>query len=98
MTAKKKIYFLSDLHLGMHPASESLEREKKVVKWLDRIYRDASEIYLLGDVFDYWFEYKRVVPRGFTRFLGKIAEISEIFGLSSNRSTAGIILSNVCFF
>ena len=77
MTAKKKIYFLSDLHLGMHPSLESLEREKKVVKWLDSVYRDASEIYLLGDVFDYWFEYKRVVPRGFTRFLGKIAEISD---------------------
>ena len=61
----------------MHPARESLEREKKVVKWLDGIYHDASEIYLLGDIFDYWFEYKRVVPRGFTRFLGKIAEITD---------------------
>jgi len=77
LNGKKKIYFISDLHLGMHPASESLAREKKVVKWLDSIYRDASEIYLLGDVFDYWFEYKRVVPRGFTRFLGKIAEITD---------------------
>ena len=61
----------------MHPAEESLEREKKVVKWLDSICGEASEIYLLGDIFDYWFEYKRVVPRGFTRFLGKIAEISD---------------------
>ena len=61
----------------MHPAKESLEREKRVVQWLESIYREASEIYLLGDVFDYWFEYKRVVPRGFTRFLGKIAEISD---------------------
>jgi UDP-2,3-diacylglucosamine hydrolase len=73
----KKIFFLSDLHLGMHPEDESLEREKKVVQWLDSIYRDASEIYLLGDTFDYWYEYKRVVPRGFTRFLGKIAEITD---------------------
>lgn len=68
---------MSDLHLGMHPVKESLEREKRVVQWLESIYRDASEIYLLGDVFDYWFEYRRVVPRGFTRFLGKIAQISD---------------------
>lgn len=73
----KKIYFISDLHLGMHPEMESREREKKVVRFLDEIYRDASEIYLLGDIFDYWFEYKKVVPRGFTRFLGKIAEITD---------------------
>ena len=77
MAADNNIYFLSDLHLGMHPAGKSLEREKKVVNWLDSIYRDASEIYFLGDIFDYWFEYKRVVPRGFTRFLGKIAEITD---------------------
>ncbi len=61
----------------MHPEKESREREKKVVQFLDEIYRDATEIYLLGDVFDYWFEYKKVVPRGFTRFLGKIAEITD---------------------
>lgn len=61
----------------MHPANESLEREKKVVEWLDSIRHEAAEIYLLGDIFDYWFEYKRVVPRGFTRFLGKIAQITD---------------------
>lgn len=61
----------------MFPAAKSLEREKKVVRWLDGIYHEASEIYLLGDIFDYWFEYKRVVPRGFTRFLGKISEITD---------------------
>jgi UDP-2,3-diacylglucosamine hydrolase len=77
LAEQKKIFFLSDLHLGMHPAEESFEREIKVVKWLDQIYREASEIYLLGDIFDYWFEYKKVVPRGFTRFLGKIAEITD---------------------
>jgi UDP-2,3-diacylglucosamine hydrolase len=77
LAEQKKIFFISDLHLGMHPAAESLEREKKVVKWLDQVYREASEIYLLGDIFDYWFEYKKVVPRGFTRFLGKIAEITD---------------------
>jgi UDP-2,3-diacylglucosamine hydrolase len=72
-----KIFFLSDLHLGMHPAVESIEREKKVVSWLESIRDEAAEIYLLGDIFDYWFEYKRVVPRGFTRFLGKIAELGD---------------------
>ena len=61
----------------MHPREKSAEREKKVVKWLDEIYHQASGIYLIGDVGDYWFEYKRVVPRGFTRFLGKIAEITD---------------------
>jgi UDP-2,3-diacylglucosamine hydrolase len=77
LATQKKIYFISDLHLGMHPQKESMEREKMVVRWLEEVYRDASEIYLLGDVFDYWFEYKKVVPRGFTRFLGKIAEITD---------------------
>ncbi|KPL11291.1 MAG: UDP-2,3-diacylglucosamine hydrolase [Bacteroides sp. SM23_62] len=77
MAEQKKIFFISDLHLGMYPQKESLEREKKVVSWLDGVYREASEIYLLGDIFDYWFEYKKVVPRGFTRFLGKVAEITD---------------------
>jgi len=72
-----KIYFASDAHLGMHPADKSIERERNLVKWLDEIQRDASEIYLLGDMLDYWFEYRKVVPRGFTRFLGKIAEITD---------------------
>ncbi len=70
----------------MHPQKESMEREKMIVKWLDEVYRDASEIYLLGDVFDYWFEYKKVVPRGFTRFLGKIAEITDA-GVTVNMFT-----------
>ena len=61
----------------MHPVGESLRREKKAVEWLESIRKDASEIYLLGDIFDYWFEYKRVVPRGFTRFLGTIARITD---------------------
>jgi UDP-2,3-diacylglucosamine hydrolase len=72
-----KIYFASDAHLGMHPADKSIERERILVNWLDEIQRDASEIYLLGDMLDYWFEYRKVVPRGFTRFLGKIAEITD---------------------
>jgi UDP-2,3-diacylglucosamine hydrolase len=72
-----KIYFASDAHLGMNPAAKSIEREKLIVRWLDEIRKDAAEIYLLGDMLDYWFEYRKVVPRGFTRFLGKIAEITD---------------------
>jgi len=72
-----KIYFASDAHLGMNPAAKSIEREKLIVRWLDEVRKDATEIYLLGDMLDYWFEYRKVVPRGFTRFLGKIAEITD---------------------
>ena len=77
MKPGKKIYFASDFHLGFPSYEKSLEREKKVVSWLDSIRSNAREIYLLGDIFDYWFEYKKVVPRGFTRFLGKISEITD---------------------
>ncbi|HEC44726.1 MAG TPA: UDP-2,3-diacylglucosamine diphosphatase [Bacteroides sp.] len=77
MSDSKKIFFLSDLHLGMYPEEVSRSREIKVVQWLESIYREASEIYLLGDTFDYWYEYRKVIPKGFTRFLGKIAEITD---------------------
>ncbi|MFZ7115911.1 MAG: UDP-2,3-diacylglucosamine diphosphatase [Bacteroidota bacterium] len=77
MKQGKKIYFASDFHLGVPTYEKSLEREKKIVKWLDTIKSDAEEIYLLGDVFDFWFEYKTVVPRGYVRLLGKIAELSD---------------------
>jgi len=74
---QKNIYFASDIHLGFPNFDESLKREKLFVHWLDSIKHTAREIYLLGDVFDFWYEYKRVVPRGFTRFLGKISEITD---------------------
>jgi UDP-2,3-diacylglucosamine hydrolase len=73
----KKIYFLSDAHLGLPPKDKSLEREKLLTRWLDEVSEDAHSIYLLGDIFDYWFEYRKVVPRGFTRLLGKISEITD---------------------
>ena len=73
----KKIYFLSDAHLGLPPREKSLEREKILTRWMDEIRLDAHSIYFLGDIFDYWFEYRKVVPRGFTRVLGKIAEITD---------------------
>ena len=77
MKEKIKIYFASDAHLGMDAEEESIVREKLLVRWLEEIRKDATEIYLLGDMFDYWFEFRKVVPRGFTRFLGKIAEITD---------------------
>ena len=73
----KKIYFSSDNHLGAPTHAESLPREKIFVKWLDEIKHDAEAIFLLGDLFDFWFEYKTVVPRGFVRTLGKLAELRD---------------------
>jgi len=73
----KKIYFSSDNHLGAPTRSESLPREKIFVAWLDSIKHDAEVIFLLGDLFDFWFEYKTVVPKGFVRTLGKLAELSD---------------------
>ncbi|MCB0760824.1 MAG: UDP-2,3-diacylglucosamine diphosphatase [Flavobacteriales bacterium] len=71
------IYFASDFHLGSPNREKSLVREKKVVKWLDEVSQDADEIFLVGDLFDFWFEYKKAVPRGFTRLLGKISELTD---------------------
>jgi UDP-2,3-diacylglucosamine hydrolase len=73
----RKIYFASDFHLGLPSGSLPIEREKKVVKWLKSISSDAKEIYLLGDIFDFWWEYKLVVPKGFTRFMGTVASITD---------------------
>ena len=75
--SKTKIYFASDFHLGVSTHAESLKREKKITSWLDEIKEDAKSIYLLGDIFDFWFEYKAVVPKGFVRLLGKLAELSD---------------------
>lgn len=77
MQAGKKIYFASDFHLGVPSFEKSLAREKRIVKWLDEIKHDAAEIYFMGDMFDFWFEYKYAAPKGFVRLLGKIAEITD---------------------
>lgn len=74
---EKKIYFASDLHLGLPDYKQSRHRERLFVQWLDTIKSSAKALYLLGDIFDFWFEYKRAIPRGFTRFLGKLAEFSD---------------------
>ncbi|GAP72271.1 UDP-2,3-diacylglucosamine hydrolase [Candidatus Symbiothrix dinenymphae] len=73
----KKTYFASDVHLGSDLFGPPVEREKQFVRWLDTIKADAEALYLLGDIFDFWFEYKKVVPRGFTRFLGKLCELQK---------------------
>ncbi len=73
----KKIYFASDFHLGIPNHADSLLREKKVVAWLESVRHDAEMIYIVGDLFDYWFEYKSVVPKYYTRFLGKLAELTD---------------------
>ena len=73
----KKIYFSSDNHLGAPTQAESLPREKTFVNWLDSIKHDAEVIFLLGDLFDFWFEYRTVVPKGFVRTLGKLAELRD---------------------
>lgn len=74
---KQKIYFASDFHLGIPDFESSLKREQKIVRWLDSIKHDAQALYLVGDIFDFWFEFKTVVPKGFTRLLGKLAELSD---------------------
>lgn len=73
----KKIYFLSDFHLGAPNAEASLIREKKIVQFLDEIKHDAEQIFIVGDLFDFWYEYKTVVPRGYVRILGKLAELTD---------------------
>ena len=75
--AEKKVYFASDLHLGAPTLEISKAREKRFVKWLDNIKEEASALYLVGDLFDFWFEYKTVVPRGYLRFFGKLIELKD---------------------
>ncbi|MDP4266190.1 MAG: UDP-2,3-diacylglucosamine diphosphatase [Bacteroidota bacterium] len=77
LTNTKRKYFISDFHFGIPDYESSMLREKKAVEWLEAIKNDADEIYILGDVFDFWFEYKKVIPKGYTRFLGKLAELSD---------------------
>jgi len=77
LTQKKKIYFASDQHFGAPTAEKSKLREQKFIQWLDIVKKDAEVIFLLGDLFDFWFEYKTVVPKGFVRVLGKLAEIRD---------------------
>lgn len=71
------IYFASDIHLGAGSSAEARATERAFCRWLDMASEDATQIYLLGDIFDFWFEYKRVIPKGFVRVLGRLAELTD---------------------
>lgn len=77
LEAGKKIFFASDFHLGVPNYEDSLAREKRIVRWLDSIKSEAQAIYLLGDIFDFWFEYRQAIPKGFIRLQGKLAELRD---------------------
>lgn len=76
-TTRDKIYFASDFHLGAPSYEASREREQRIVEWMDSIFPDCKELYLVGDLFDFWFEYKKAIPKGFVRLQGKIAQFSD---------------------
>lgn len=73
----KNLYFASDFHLGVPDATGSRQREAKIVRWLESIQDSAQVIFLVGDIFDFWFEYKHVIPKGFVRLQGKLAELTD---------------------
>jgi UDP-2,3-diacylglucosamine hydrolase len=73
----KKLFFASDFHLGVPSKEESLKREKKIIRWLDTIKGEAQTIFLVGDIFDFWFEYRQTIPKGYIRLQGKLAELID---------------------
>lgn len=77
ISSSKKIYFLSDFHLGAPDYDTSLIREKRIIQFLDEIKKEAAIIFIVGDLFDFWYEYRTVVPKGYTRILGKLAELTD---------------------
>ena len=77
LPAHQRIYFASDFHLGVPNREASLDRERRIIRWLDQAKNDAQSIFLMGDIFDFWFEYKHAIPRGFIRFQGKLAELRD---------------------
>lgn len=87
----QKIYFASDFHLGVPDPSTTFLREKRIIEWLESIKKDAHSLYLLGDIFDFWFEYKHAIPKGFIRLQGKLAELRDaglpIFFFTGNHDT-----------
>jgi UDP-2,3-diacylglucosamine hydrolase len=77
MADHQKIYFASDFHLGAPRGKASRDREDRVVAWLRHVAKDATAIYLMGDVFDFWFEYKHAIPKGFSRLLGTLSDLTD---------------------
>jgi len=76
--ARRNIYFLSDAHLGSLAIPHPRMQERRLVNFLDSIKHKAEAVYLMGDIFDFWYEYKNVVPKGYTRLLGKISELTDM--------------------
>ena len=74
---EKNVYFLSDFHLGAPDFESSLVREKRIVAFLESIRHKAAVIFIVGDMFDFWYEYRKVVPKGYVRLLGKLAELAD---------------------
>jgi len=77
LTGNQKIFFASDFHLGVPNYEASLQREKKIIAWLESVRTEAHSIFLLGDIFDFWFEYRHSIPKGFIRLQGKLAELRD---------------------
>jgi UDP-2,3-diacylglucosamine hydrolase len=77
LPAGKKVYFASDFHLGVPSREQSLVRERKLIRWLEMAEQDAAAIFLMGDTFDFWFEYRHVIPKGFARLQGKLAALTD---------------------
>jgi UDP-2,3-diacylglucosamine hydrolase len=100
--AGKRAYFSSDYHLGVPTPAASRAREKRIVEWLESVRADAQVIFLVGDIFDFWFEYNRAVPKGFVRLLGKLAELSDegieliIFTGNHDMWMSGYLTEEVC--
>jgi UDP-2,3-diacylglucosamine hydrolase len=97
----KKVYFLSDAHLGSRAIPHGRTQERRLVNFLDSIKNKASAVYLLGDMFDFWYEFKMVVPKGYTRFLGKISELTDLgvevhFFIGNHDIWVGDYLSKEC--
>ena len=88
----KPIYFLSDAHLGSWAVPHQRMQERRLVRFLDSIKEKAAAVYLLGDMFDFWYEYKYVVPRGYTRFLGKLSELTDMGAYDYLEKECGVIL------
>lgn len=93
MDTMKSVYFLSDAHLGSRAIAHGRTQERRLVNFLDSIKHQAAAVYLLGDMFDFWYEFKLVVPKGYTRFLGKLSELTDMgveVHFSSGTTTSGV--------
>ena len=89
----KNVYFLSDAHLGSRAIAHGRTQERRLVNFLDSIKHNAAAVYLLGDIFDFWYEFKLVVPKGYTRFLGKISELTDLGISLSVIMTSGVVIT-----